>query len=240
MSAINGSEFVPQILTARNASGDLLSPAEIKKLTTNWQKLITKEFNSYVKTHTQSWFGAKFSKKWTPFKVGFNAREKALYIWGLPPNTNVNKSQKKSKRIPWPKTSSTATHSDHYHWYSSHFHRVFIPSSDIDISNGWFGAGRKTTGKGFWFTAKKKWSGDGTAFFSTHSHRRIEANQNGYKRIDGTAARRYPFPAKWTFENDTPQFDYHYESVSDKLMADKMLVAETLQSTFEKALAEIL
>lgn len=210
--------------------------ADLRKLTRAWSKLLIKGLKDYAKQNTKTWYGAKFSPKSTPFKVAYSKKKNAVFVWGVPPNKNVDKHHKKNKRIPWGKTSEVST-TGKYTWHGEHYHRVFIADSEVDVSRGFGGAHRtaaKST-KGFWFTAKNKLENTGTTFYTKNSHYSIEANSSGYKRIKGKAGRSYPFPAQWKFDTEGLHFDYHFDSVADKVMNSPELaniIDKTLTDAF--------
>lgn len=233
-------KFLDQLLNWRNSNGSVLTDSQMSRMLSIWSKQLTKEFNEYAKSKTPSWFGVKFHKQWTPFRVAYNKKEKALYLWGYPPNVNVDKAHKRSKRVPWAKTSKQSRNPD-YQYHKAHYHRIFIPSSSIDVSKGWFGAERKFNreSKGFWFTAKNKWESSNSLFFSNKSHYKVEATTKGYRRVPDEAGRKYPFPAQWYINDRSAEFGYDYFSVSDKIMEDDAVVAEIIERTFHNSLDKI-
>ncbi len=219
-------------------NGNLIDRKTMNKIVSKWSKSLIKEINKTVKQKTPSWFGAKFNKKWTPFKIRYNARERSIYLWGNPPNENVNKQHGKSKYIPWGKTTKQSA-SSNYHWSNPHFHRVYISSSEIDLQgNKWFGARRKNTSGGFWFTAKKKFEGDGHIFYTKRSHDTIHANKQGYTRESGQAGREYVFPVKWYATKSEVQFVYEDHSVADELMKDEDTLGSIIDSTLSAAMSK--
>lgn len=209
---------------------------ELQKISKLWSKLLIKSLKDYAKTHTQTWYGAKFNPKTTPLQIVYSKRKNAVYLWGAAPNKNVDKHHKVNKRIPWNKAPAGVSTNAKYVWHSEHFHRVFIPNSEVDVSRGFAGASRKAGTKGFWFTAKKKLENTGpSTFYTRHSHYSIKANSEGYTRIKGTAGRTYPFPAQWKFDAEGLHYDFHLDAVSDKIMRSTNLVG-ILDETLTEAL----
>lgn len=203
------------------------------KMMMSWSKLLTKRFNDYAKMNTRSWFGAGFSRKWTPLNIGYNRHEHALYLWGLAPNENVNKKHGVSKRVPWRKTTKGG--SDKYKWHGSHYHRVFVRSSEVDTTFEFKGAERKNKKGGFWFSAKDKWEPNDGLFFSKRSHYAINANRKRYNADPGVAGRKYPFPALWNVEDEKVDFVYCVKSVSDKIVS-----SDDFFSIIDDTLSEVL
>lgn len=192
-----------------------------KKLSRLWSRLLIKELKDYAKQNTKTWFGAKFSTKSTPFQCVYSKKKNAVFVFGNPPNKNVDKHHKQNKRVPWGKTAQTST-STKYNWHGEHYHRVFI----ADDNN---------PSRGFWFTAKTKWENTGTTFYTKHSHYDIEADAKGYRRVKGAKGRNYPFPVQWKYDSEGLHFDYHFDSVSDKVMNSPEL-ATIIDRTLTKAL----
>lgn len=192
-----------------------------------WSGELTKALNKLAKENTKKWFKAAFNRLHTPFKIRFNAKENTLYIWGEPPNANIDKHTM-PKRVAWGKSTKIST-SDKYQWHNAHFHRVFIKSSDVRGSTRYYAK----TG-GFWFTAKKKWSNGKNVWFSKTSHSTVRADKRGYTRLkDG---RKYPYPAMWTSGGgkEANAFFHRGEiAVSDKVMNSEEF-QRILFETFEK------
>lgn len=193
-----------------------------------WSGYLTKGLMDYAKAHSRTWYSLKLSPNFhTPFKVRYNPKENSIYVYGEPPNANISKimAQKTTNRsVPWGKTEAQSEN-PHYRWHGAHYHRVFIPFSDIEKGKrGWIGATRKASSKGIWYTAKTK-APENKFWFTKKSHMKIEDAGNGhYRRVSSTYTRSYPYPAAWVedgYNMHNAWFDRGHVSVSDHIMKDE-------------------
>lgn len=209
----NNNDPVEVLLQGRSYDLAEIFAKDYRKFYNKWSGELTKELNKFVKANTPNWFNAKFNRVHTPFKIRYNTKEQSLYLWGEPPNSNIDKHVI-PKRVKWGKTTKPSKNAN-YVWHTAHYNRVFIPSSTVQGSTRVYDKSH-----GFWFTAKKKWSGnDSNVWFTRTSHTDIVATSKGYRK-EGKS-RKYPYPAMWTAKGGKKTNAYFHRgeiAVSDEVI----------------------
>ena len=167
-----------------------------------WTLDLRKRLNAVVKANCKRWFGAAYTRRNFSFNVAYNRERCRLYVWGVPPNSNVDKSMSRKERPPRiPKRSRE---------------KVFLPYSRIVRTGGiWHRKEQPEHGeRGLWYTSAYRRPRAGQRFYA----KKVLADHTAEGK--GEPRKGFNYPAAFSFDAHGKVFFLRHDvSLSDMVMS---------------------